>query len=145
MKTDQKMGLVILAFCVAMWFFIIPNQCGGKVESLFPRFVTVFMAVPAFFLILSRKDTSKEIPYRALNKKGIVLVIVIAIMFLIYIFMISFLGYFVSSFLALVAFMVSFGERDWKRIVFVPAIVMLFIYFLIHGLLNFPFPKGIIF
>lgn len=145
MKTDQKIGLVILGFCAAMWFFIIPNQCRGEVESLFPRFVAVFMAVPAFLFILSRKAISGEIADRAVNKKGIVLVIAIAIMFLIYISMISFLGYFVSSFLALVAFMLSFGERNWKRVVFVPAIVMLFIYFLIHGLLNFPFPKGMIF
>lgn len=128
-----------------MWFFIIPNQIGGKVQSLFPRFITIFIAVSSFFLIVRRKDISKEISHGTMNKKGIVRVIVIAIMFLIYILIIDFFGYFISSFLALVAFMLYFGVRDLKRLILIPFTLLLVIHFLIEKLLNFPLPKGMIF
>lgn len=145
MKTDQKLGLALLIFCLIMWFLIIPNQVMGKAQSLFPRIITIFIGIPSFLLIISRKDSPKETPFGLEEKKGITRVTITAIIFFIYIFIIDFLGYFISSFLASLAFMLYFGARNWKKTIVIPVMLLLFIYFLIEKLLGFPLPSGIIF
>jgi len=145
MKTDQKLGLALLIFCLILWFFVIPHQVAGKAQSLFPRIITIFIGISSFLLIIRRKDSPKKTPFASEEKKGITRVTITAIIFFIYILMINFLGYFISSFFASVAFMLYFGGRDWKKFILIPFMLLLFIYFLIEKLLGFPLPSGIIF
>lgn len=145
MKTDQKLGLALLIFCLILWFFVIPHQVAGKAQSLFPRIITIFIGIPSFFLIIIRKDSPRQTPFGLEERKGIARVIITAIIFFIYILVINFLGFFISSFVASLLFMLYFGARDWKKIVVIPAMLLLFIYFLIERLLGFPLPSGIVF
>jgi len=151
MNSDQKVGLVLLIFCLTMWFFIVPTQIKGVRESVYPKFIIIWIGVGSFLLVLQgwKKDASKRILYRLQkqnkkNKKGIVRVIVIAILFSIYIFMIDFLGFFISSFLFLVITMLIIGVRDWRKLILMPAIMLLLV-FLMGKLLIFLLPKGKIF
>lgn len=142
MNTDQKFGLILLILCLVIWF-LIPTQVGEVRAAIYPRFITLWIAMSSVFLIiLSRKNASKRIWY---GPKEITRVIVIAVTVLIYILIIDFLGFYISSLSFLVIIMIGLGLRDWRILVLIPPMFMLFIYLLIEKLLVFPLPKGRIF
>lgn len=146
MNRDQKIGIIILVFCVVIWFFIIPAQVAGIRESIFPRFITVWILISSLFLIVQNwKNPSKKISHELLDKKTIIRFIAILFVFLIYILIIDFLGFFIPTFLFLVIIMLVLGVRDWKLLILIPFILLLSIHLLIEKLLVFPLPKGRIF
>jgi len=146
MNKDQKFGIVLLIFCFILWFFLIPTQISSTKDAVYPRLVNVWIAICGILLILkSWKSTEKIILDEAKDKKGIIRVVAIVIIFLIYIFMIDFLGFFISSFIFIIILMLSFGVRQWIKLISVPIIILLFLYFLIQKVLFFPLPEGIFF
>jgi len=146
MNKDQKFGIILLIFCLILWFFIIPTQISSTKDAVYPRLVNVWIAICGILLILkSWKSTEKIISDESKDEKGIIRVVAIVIIFLIYIFMIDFLGFFISSFAFIIILMLSFGVRDWKKLISVPIIILLFLYFLIEKVLVFPLPKGMFF
>ena len=146
MNKDQKFGIILLIFCLVLWFFIIPTQISSTKDAVYPRFVNVWIAICGILLILkSWKSTEKIILYESKDEKGIIRVVATVIVFLIYIFMIDFLGFFISSFIFIIILMLSFGVRQWIKLISVPIIILLFLYFLIKKVLFFPLPEGIFF
>jgi len=146
MNKDQKFGIILLIFCLILWFFIIPTQISSTKDAVYPRFVNVWIAICGILLILkSWKITEKIILYESKDEKGIIRVVATVIVFLIYIFMIDFLGFFISSFIFIIILMLSFGVRQWIKLISVPIIILLFLYFLIKKILFFPLPEGIFF
>lgn len=146
MNKDQKFGIILLIFCLILWFFIIPTQISTTKDAVYPRFVNVWIAICGILLILkSWKSTEKIILYESKDEKGIIRVVATVIVFLIYIFMIDFLGFFISSFIFIIILMLSFGVRQWIKLISVPIIILLFLYFLIKKVLFFPLPEGIFF
>ena len=146
MNKDQKFGIILLIFCLVLWFFIIPTQISSTKDAVYPRFVNVWIAICGILLILkSWKSTEKIILYESKDEKGIIRVVATVIVFLIYIFMIDFLGFFISSFIFIIILMLSFGVRQWIKLISVPIIILLFLYFLIRKVLFFPLPEGIFF
>lgn len=146
MNRDQKFGIVLLIFCFILWFFLIPTQILSTKDAVYPRLVNVWIAICGILLILkSWKSTEKTISNESKDEKGIIRVVAIVIIFLIYIFMIDFLGFFISSFVFIIILMLSFGVRQWIKLISVPIIILLFLYFLIKKVLFFPLPEGIFF
>jgi len=146
MNKDQKFGIVLLIFCFILWFFLIPTQISSTKDAVYPRLVNVWIAICGILLILkSWKSTEKIILYESKDEKGIIRVVATVIIFLIYIFMIDFLGFFISSFIFIIILMLSFGVRQWIKLISVPIIILLFLYFLIKKILFFPLPEGIFF
>jgi len=146
MNINQKIGLILLIFCIVIWFFIIPSQVAGVRESIFPRFITVWILISSLFLIVqSWKSSPKKISHELPDKGTIIRFISIVFIFLIYVLIIDFLGFFIPSFLFLVITMLVLGVRDWRLLILIPSILLLSIHFLIEKLLVFPLPKGRIF
>ena len=146
MNKDQKFGIILLIFCLILWFFIIPTQISSTKDAVYPRFVNVWIAICGILLIIkSWKSTEKIILYESKDEKGIIRVVATVLIFLIYIFMIDFLGFFISSFIFIIILMLSFGVRQWIKLISVPIILLLFLYFLIKKILFFPLPEGIFF
>lgn len=146
MNKDQKFGIILLIFCLILWFFLIPTQISSTKDAIYPRFVNVWIAICGILLILkSWKSTEKIILYESKDKQGIIRVVATVIIFLIYIFTIDFLGFFISSFIFIIILMLSFGVRQWIKLISVPIIILLFLYFLIKKVLFFPLPEGIFF
>lgn len=146
MNRDQRIGIIILIFCIVIWFFVIPAQITGRRESIFPRFTTIWILISSFFLIVqSRKVVPNKISYELLDKKTIFQFIVIVFILLICILTIDFLGFFIPTFLFLVITMSVLGVRDWRLLILIPLVLLLSIHFLIEKLLVFPLPKGRIF
>lgn len=146
MNKDQKFGIVLLIFCFILWFFLIPTQISSTKDAVYPRLVNVWIAICGILLILkSWKSTEKIILDESKDEKGIIRVVATVIIFLIYIFMIDFLGFFISSFMFIIILMLSLGVRQWIKLISVPIIILLFLYFLIRKVLFFPLPEGIFF
>ena len=127
MNKDQKFGIILLIFCLILWFFIIPTQISSTEDAVYPRFVNVWIAICGILLILkSWKSTEKIILYESKDEKGIIRVVATVIVFLIYIFMIDFLGFFISSFIFIIILMLSFGVRQWIKLISVPKTFRMF-------------------
>jgi len=146
MNRDQKIGIIILIFCIVIWFFVIPAQVAGRRESIFPRFTTIWVLISSVFLIAqSWKNSPKKISPGLLGKETIIRFISIVFIFLIYILIIDFLGFFIPTFLFLVITMSVLEIRDWRPLILIPLILLLAIHFLIEKVLVFPLPTGIFF
>jgi len=143
MNTEQKVGLILLIFCLIMWFLIIPAEVAGWRASIYPRIGVLWTAISAVLLIISsRKDTSKRISF---GLKELTRVAIITIILFVYFFMIDFLGFYIASILVLIVVMFIFGVEDWRILILLPIILVLFLYFLLEKLLRAPLPKQGIF
>jgi hypothetical protein len=145
MNADQKLGIGLIIFCVIMWFYCIPYRIVGDAPRFFPRLIIFFILIPSILLIVTRRQPRKGESLRFKDRKDLHKALLTALFFLIYIALIDVLGYFTSSFLAVMGFLYFFGVRSWKGIIFVPAGILFFIYLVIERMLSFPLPKGIIY
>lgn len=146
MNADQKLGIGLILFSIVMWFYCIPYQIAGDAPKFFPRLIIFFILVPAILLIVTRKQpVSDSQRMRFIDRKDIHKALLTAVFFIVYIGLIDVLGYFTSSFLAIMGFLYFFGERTWKGIILIPACILFFIYFVIERMLSFPLPKGMIY
>jgi len=145
MNADQKLGIGLIIFCIIMWFYCIPYHIVGDAPKFFPRLIIFFILIPAVLLIITRRQIPKGERQRFRDRKDLHQAFLTAGFFLFYIALIDVLGYFTTSFLALMAFLYFFGQRDWKGIILVPAGILFFIYFVIERMLSFPLPKGLIY
>jgi len=146
MNADQKLGIGLIVFCIFIWFYCIPYHiAGGNAPKFFPRLIIFFILVPAILLIVTRREPPKDKRLPLKERKDLHKALTTAVFFLIYISLIDIIGYFTTSFLAIMGFLYFFGQRSWKGIILVPAGVLFFIYFVIENMLSFPMPKGFIY
>ena len=145
MSGDQKLGIGLIIFCVVLWFYAIPFHIVGVEPKFFPRLIVFFILIPAILLVGMRRASEKvrRVPFR--DRKDLHKAFTAAGIFLVYISVIDSIGYFTASFLAIMGLLYFFGERNWKGILFVPAGILFFIYFVIERMLSFPLPKGLIY
>lgn len=150
MNKQQKFGIGLFILCVLIWFFIIPSQVkGGGKALIFPRFVTAWLAFFSLALLfkkqkIAKKEDIEKIPSNS-NKKGYWRVITTFIITLLYINLITILGFFISSFLFLVLLMWTLKVRNWIKLFIYPIIVLFLLYIFIEKILLFPLPDGLLF
>lgn len=142
---DQKLGLILVTLCIVLWFYAIPHHIVGNAPKFFPRLVTMFLLIPSILLIVTRRGDPRGTSQRFRDLKGIHKALATAGLFILYISLIDFIGFFTSGFLAIMVFMLFFGSRNWKGIIFIPATILFFIYVVIVKILSFPLPKGFIY
>ncbi len=145
MNADQKLGIGLIIFCIIMWFYCIPYHIAGNAPKFFPRLILLFILIPASLLIITRREPPEAKRLRLRDRRDLRKALSTAALFLIYIALIDVLGYFTTSFIAIIGFLYFFGERSIKRMILVPAGMLFFIYFVIEKMLSFPLPKGFIY
>ena len=145
MNADQKLGIGMIIFCIVVWFYCIPYRIVGDAPKFFPRLIIFFILIPSILLIITRRQTPKGKHIRFRDRKDLHKAIMTAGFFTVYITLIDLLGYFTSSFLAIMLFLYFFGQRSWTGLMLVPAGILFFIYFVIERTLSFPLPKGFIY
>jgi hypothetical protein len=145
MNSDQKLGIGLIVFCSVMWFYAIPFRIVGDAPKFFPRLIVFFILIPSILLILTRRVSGTAVRQPFGDRKELHKSFTTAVFFLIYIALIDIVGYFTTSFFAVAGFLYFFGERNWKRILIVPATILFFVYFIIEKMLSFPLPKGFIY
>ncbi|MFO8090714.1 MAG: tripartite tricarboxylate transporter TctB family protein [Desulfatiglandaceae bacterium] len=146
--SDVKLGMVLLLFCILLWFFLIPTQIRGDEQKLYPRFTTFFIAIPS--LILLFRGIRKGI-FSTEGKSFLVVLYesryclgAVGLMVL-YAVAMSYLGYYSSSFLAVAVFMIYLGERRPIPLLLTPVAYLLVVNIVIERILNYPLPEGFLF
>ena len=146
MNTDQKLGIGLILFCIVTWFYAIPYHIDGDAPKFFPRLIVFFILVPAILLIATRRELTPENKGSGIGgRKDIHKALLAAVFFLVYISLIDVLGYFTTSFLAIMGFLYFFGVRSWKGMIIIPSGILFFVYLVIERILSFPLPKGMIY
>ena len=145
MNADQKLGIGLIIFCIIMWFYCIPFHIVGNAPKFFPRLIIFFILIPGILLIVTRRAPAKTSRPPFMQRQDLHKALMAAAFFLIYIALIDVIGYFTTSFFAIMGFLYFFGERSIKGMIFVPAGILFFVYFVIEHMLSFPLPKGFLY
>ncbi len=145
-RKNRIVGIVLFVICLLFWFIIIPKETMGEEEALFPELVTVLLGISSVILIFQRKtdlvdDNSNKKP----DREAIFRVVVTVVAFGIYLVLVKFIGFFISSFILLSALMAYFGVKRLRTILLIPFIIVVVIYLIIERFLEFPLPRGWIF
>lgn len=143
---EQILGIILIIFCLIMFFFLIPTQISSPKERFFPKLIITFLLFNSLCLILRASRISpNKMPNKLLDKGILVRFILILSIFLIYIIIIGIFGFFISSFLFLSITMFFLKVRDWRILIIIPITLLAFIHFIMEKLLFFNFPNGIFF
>ena len=134
MSADQKLGIGMIIFCIVVWFYCIPYRIVGDAPKFFPRLIIFFILIPSILLIITRRQAPKGEPVRFRNRKDLHKAMITAGFFIGYIALIDVLGYFTSSFLAIMLFLYFFGQRSWTGLLLIPTGILFFIYVIINPL-----------
>jgi len=147
-KEDLRLGSIILVFCGFLWFYAIPYHIKGFLPALFPRCLTVAMLIPCVLLFIKglRARRAGEIQQAAVVPAAVTFraLLVVPIM-VVYIFLIDIIGFYVTTGLFILIFLLFFGARKPLILIIFPIAMPLVVYAVIGKILHFPFPEGMLF
>ncbi|MBW2598980.1 MAG: tripartite tricarboxylate transporter TctB family protein [Deltaproteobacteria bacterium] len=159
-KVDVLTGLLLFILSVIFYFFVLPYQVDDPTgplalsPAIFCKVITVVLVFLSLLLVIinlfpklspsedtvdSDSDTSPGLSN--VDQKKVVVTIITAFL---YIFMIQYLGFFVSTALVMIFLMIYYGHRKWTHIFLVLIIVLSFIYTLFVLGLRVLLPSGIL-
>ena len=149
MVQDRTVGCLFMGLSLLLWFVVLPREIQGEAQILYPRLTVLFMAIPAFFMMLRRpRRTSQHtggdrasLPARDVGWRIVLLVLLMAGC----IVLTGVVGFFVANFLCAVVYMRFFGERRLTRVLGVPAVLLAAIYIIVVRLLHYHLPTGTLF
>ncbi len=135
LKNLNALGSVIIIVC-CVWLFLISLKFPAR-DSFWPQGIIVFLII-----LCSLNMFSSQPVQRAAQRVRVVLYIALT---LIYIFVSEYLGYFISTTLFILLSLVFLNERKWFKIVLIPIVTSVVIYFVFFRFLGVPLPRGILF
>ena len=148
MNKDRITGLLFLFFCALLWTWLIPCYVKGEEQSIFPKLVTLFIAIPSLLLCLRKGGHApaepSSCPSGIFRSSGLHLLL-LAAGYALYLIAAARIGFFVSSLAAGMSALLFFRERSPLIILGVPLSLLAVIYFVIVYLLKYPMPAGILF
>ena len=143
MHTDRLTGLGFLVFSALLWFVVIPNQTEGPEEAFVPRLAVLVIAIPALIMLL--RTPGKQLPATFEPALFLRVSVPTIALFLVYLISISYIWFFIPSFVFLLCSLLLFGERRKKVFLFTPLVCLGGIYVIIVHFLQFTLPRGILF
>lgn len=156
-KGDQPLAIGILLFCAFTYFILIPtiplglatDMYLGLTPRFFPKFIIVSMAILAGFMLIKsylRPNMTPEVPAGAQPKLLLLInVLIILIVGFLYIYLLDWVGYIISSPLILAFYLWYFGVRSWIKIGLSSFIVTGVLYYFFGSILHVLIPSGTIF
>ena len=137
-------GIVLCALSVLGIIFSIICHYGFKVEwklspYLFPLFISIMLCILSISLILSSFSGLKEAKREKGDRKTFLLFLLECAIYLI---VLKYLGFLISTMLLLGAIVHLLGEKSWCKIILISVVTSLIIYFLFGVYLGVMLPKG---
>jgi hypothetical protein len=147
MRTNTKIGLLVLIVSVLLLFWVIPHQVpespGERISpSFFPTAVIAVTAVLACLLIFTSRihsETFLSVPLD--GKKRVAGVILLTGLYLI---AMRYLGYVVPSVLTLALLIRLFGEKRYLLVFAVSAFTVVAIFVLFGRIFTLMMPRGLL-
>lgn len=155
LNRDSIAGLILLAFSLVLIFYLTPDQVeshGDVLPALNPRMFCYLtgglLAVLSLILIIVSMKKNKQAADSAAQPtsweplcRGLICTAVAGL----YIASANFLGFFVSTALAMTIFLIYFGVKKWSGILLFLVVVLGFIYLLFVQALKVVMPDGLFF
>jgi tripartite-type tricarboxylate transporter receptor subunit TctC len=136
-------GILAITFYYISSFFPAPRAGLFVGAATVPKVWSIFLfTVSIIGLILYYRNPKNEITKKSKNVRSVV---ILSFLILIYISLISLIGFFISTGLFLIASMLIMKYRNYLNIILITAIVLLFMYFVFIRILMVPLPIGNIF
>jgi len=145
-RKDFKLGVGFTAFCLFCLIYLIPRHVGGltEPESLMPVIVVLFILVLGLSLTFNSlrvEEENKEEHQAGDNKNPVTILTVIVIMVALA-WLMDYLGFIMSSFLAMIILFFIFGVRSYWRMFIITSITLAVLYVAFEKLLIAPLPVG---
>jgi len=152
---DNVAGLILLAFSLLLAFYLTPNQVearSGGPLALSPRLFCYLssgllgvLSCILFFSNLKQKTATAAAETGPGSWEPIMRGLSCTVLACLYVVLANFLGFFVSTALAMTVFLFYFGVRKWYGILLFQLVVLGFIYLLFVKALKVVMPDGILF
>lgn len=137
-KVNRISAIVILLFSVSLFAY---TTALSSTVAIYPRLILSGLVILSIALFLTnKKPNESDKP----SIENIPLVLLILFVSIIYITLVNFLGYYISSFIYIVSVMLVFKIKKIKLLLGVSLIFILTIYIGFTLLLNIPIPTGIL-
>ncbi|GAB6926517.1 hypothetical protein JCM10914A_05000 [Paenibacillus sp. JCM 10914] len=144
---NRVIGFGLLVFSIYAWLsanaFPASNGLGPGPDYI-PKLAAGILAVLSIFLIFKKEEQEEEI-YGLSGKNNIVLFIIGAVVMVVYIILVQWLGFSISSALFAAAWMFLMGIRKWTTLVIVSVLISAGITYVFEYLLSVPIPHGILY
>lgn len=155
LNRDSISGLILLAFSLILAFYLTPNQVeshGSVPAALSPRLFCYLTSgllgmLSMMLIVVSLKDSGRTNAGASQYSswEPIARGMICAFVACVYIAMSASLGFFVSTALAMIIFLVYFGVKKWWGILLFLIVLLGFIYLLFVQALKVVMPDGILF
>ncbi|MDY4067098.1 tripartite tricarboxylate transporter TctB family protein [Bullifex sp.] len=137
-------GIALLAFSVIGVIYSIVSHFGFKVEwklspYLFPLFISLMLFVLSISLLLSGLKGMDEKKSEKGDKKTFLLFLAECAIYLV---VLRYLGFLISTMILLGAIVRLLGEKNWVKVILISVVTSLIIYFLFGVYLGVMLPKG---
>ena len=137
-------GIALLAFSVIGVIYSIVSHFGFKVEwklspYLFPLFISLMLFVLSISLLLSGLKGMDEKKSEKGDKKTFLLFLSECAIYLV---VLRYLGFLISTMILLGAIVRLLGEKNWVKVILISVVTSLIIYFLFGVYLGVMLPKG---
>lgn len=148
MNDELKLSIIVFVFSAFLWFYAIPYHIKGSLQALFPKCLTASMMIPCvlFFIqgIKKYKTNGKQQAPILFTRTSLKSLRVVPLM-LVYIFLISIIGFYVTTAMFVFLYMLFFGYRKWVSLCIFSVAFPAIVYVVIRKILSFPFPEGLLF
>jgi hypothetical protein len=153
-KDDFIPGLVIFFLGIIFILFVIPNQIpknSGPIAlspRLFCQIATLLIIILSLLLIMKSLSPKKHGIYLSETKLDIsekIRVIISILCAIGYVICLPIFGYFVSTIIFLLFFLLFFGAKKWLPIISTIMIITIFLYLVFVKALQVVLPSGILF
>lgn len=156
-KGDHLLAIGTLIFCAFTYFILIPtiplglatDMHLGLTPRFFPKFIVICMAILAGFMLINsylRPNLTLAIPDTARPKLlPIINALIVLIVGFLYIYLLEWVGYIISTPPILAFYLWYFGVRSWIKIGLSSFIVTGVLYYFFGNILQVLIPSGKIF
>lgn len=147
---DRITSAVLLCFAIGV--FIASGNFRFE-SSIFPRMVSVIMAISAIMMFLRTVSFNKDLPPQAEKDPNVdntffrnpINFFIASFGFIIYLIAIGILGYFTSTALMIISIVLLLGYRDFKMIFISGSLFMILVFVVFRLIFERPLPRGILF
>ena len=154
LNNDTLAGLILLAFSLLLAFYFTPTQVEIHqhiaIVANSPRFFCYLTAgmlgvLSVILIFLGRRKDAQTAEAQPASWKPLWRGLLSTAIACLYVILANFLGFFVSTALAMTFFLVYFGIRKWTGVLLFLVIVLGFIYLLFVQALKVVMPDGLLF
>ncbi|WP_366657670.1 tripartite tricarboxylate transporter TctB family protein [Fodinicurvata sp. EGI_FJ10296] len=147
---DRIASAILLCFAIGV--FIASGNFRFE-SSIFPRMVSLIMAISSIMMFLRTVSFNKDLEPQAAKDPNVdspffrnpVNFFIASFGFIIYLVAIGILGYFVSTAIMIVSIVLLLGFRDYRMIAISGAAFMLLVYVVFRLIFERPLPRGLFF